>query len=405
MNTSNTFIKNKATAYLILPETSRYLRQKDKVKNNTFSNKLAYYQSDVINYSDYYPFGMLQPNRHGGENYRYGMNGMEQDNEVKGKGNHLDFGARCYDSRLGRWFAIDPLAEKFPDMSPYSGMGNNPIIYIDVDGKFIWLFLNKNQRKKVESEIKVARKDDVFNLVYSKIDETSPLPDVNGKKGFFIVYTRPLSQKDLDDFRRDSPNGVLGGNASLQTRRTSNGQYILDIKDNKNSYVISANVNLNPNRLNYSDIYEEYFHTGQNLYYLNKGIKSNNFKQPNDLTMEVEAKVSKIRSFYLGLDDDVKNNGVKIRSEMAKNGFFDYEMDFILNGNVIDSKVINSITNGYLYNVSMNLDLSGVYNDFIKGVQGQYSHTAGQEFEGFDYLNSLLKELNSQEKQVDKKTE
>ena len=43
------------------------------------------YVADVVSYSDYYPFGMLQPNRHGGS-YRYGMNGMEQDNEVKGKG-------------------------------------------------------------------------------------------------------------------------------------------------------------------------------------------------------------------------------------------------------------------------------------------------------------------------------
>jgi hypothetical protein len=34
--------------------------------------------------------------------YCFGFNGMEQDNEVQGQGNAYDFGARIYDSRLGR---------------------------------------------------------------------------------------------------------------------------------------------------------------------------------------------------------------------------------------------------------------------------------------------------------------
>ncbi len=38
--------------------------------------------------------------------YRYGFNGMEMDNEKNGNGNTMDFGARIYDSRLGRWFSV-----------------------------------------------------------------------------------------------------------------------------------------------------------------------------------------------------------------------------------------------------------------------------------------------------------
>ncbi len=71
------------------------------------------------------------------DNYRYGFNGKEKDNEVKGKGNSLDFGARMYDSRLGRWMSLDPLAAKYPMLSPYNFAGNNPIRYIDPDGKRI----------------------------------------------------------------------------------------------------------------------------------------------------------------------------------------------------------------------------------------------------------------------------
>lgn len=72
----------------------------------------------------------------GGE-YRYGFNGMENDNEIKGEGNSVDFGARMYDPRLGRWQALDPLAAKYPSMSPYNFVGNSPIMFIDPDGRKI----------------------------------------------------------------------------------------------------------------------------------------------------------------------------------------------------------------------------------------------------------------------------
>jgi RHS repeat-associated protein len=66
--------------------------------------------------------------------YRYGFNGMERDDEVKGGGNYLDFGARGYDSRIGRWISVDPLNQFH---SSYVGLGNNPIKFYDVDGRYI----------------------------------------------------------------------------------------------------------------------------------------------------------------------------------------------------------------------------------------------------------------------------
>src|SRR5690606_37327678 len=51
--------------------------------------------------------------------YRYGFNGMEKDDEVKGKGNHVDFGARGYDPRLGRWLSVDPKTNSIAFDSPY----------------------------------------------------------------------------------------------------------------------------------------------------------------------------------------------------------------------------------------------------------------------------------------------
>lgn len=67
--------------------------------------------------------------------YRYTFNGMEKDDEVKGAGNSYDFGARMYDSRLGRFLSIDQLASSYPWYTPYQFAGNMPIAAIDMDGK------------------------------------------------------------------------------------------------------------------------------------------------------------------------------------------------------------------------------------------------------------------------------
>ncbi|MGJ8664812.1 MAG: RHS repeat domain-containing protein [Patiriisocius sp.] len=86
---------------------------------------------------DYYPFGMLVPGRHGNSgDYRYGFQGQEMDNEVKGEGNSYDFGNRnIYDSRVARFFSTDPDDVKYPDFSTYGFAANNPILFIDVNGR------------------------------------------------------------------------------------------------------------------------------------------------------------------------------------------------------------------------------------------------------------------------------
>jgi len=74
--------------------------------------------------------------------YRFGFNGQEKDDEITGQtGSHYDFGARMYDSRLGRWLAVDPLAGKYPFASPYNFALNTPIQAVDPDGKLV-IFVN-----------------------------------------------------------------------------------------------------------------------------------------------------------------------------------------------------------------------------------------------------------------------
>ena len=65
---------------------------------------------------------------------RFGFNGKENDNDVKGFGNQQDYGMRVYDTRIGKFLSVDPLTKKFAWFSPYQFAGNNPNKFTDLDG-------------------------------------------------------------------------------------------------------------------------------------------------------------------------------------------------------------------------------------------------------------------------------
>ncbi len=89
----------------------------------------------VEGHCDYYPFGSpMQTRSWSSGAYRFGFNGKEKDDEIKGDGNFCDYGMRNYDTRIGRPFCVDMLASKYPELSPFQFFTNNPILNIDLDG-------------------------------------------------------------------------------------------------------------------------------------------------------------------------------------------------------------------------------------------------------------------------------
>ncbi len=79
---------------------------------------------------------MLLPKRHDNTPaYRYGFQGQEMDDEVKGEpGTSLNYTFRMHDPRVGRFFATDPLTPKYPHYSPYSFSGNKVIAFRELEG-------------------------------------------------------------------------------------------------------------------------------------------------------------------------------------------------------------------------------------------------------------------------------
>ena len=126
---------------------------------------IEYYNAEIITISDYYPGGMLISERSetfATNGYRFGFNGMEQDDEVKSEGNSYDFGARIYDSRLGRWMSVDPMASKQPSWSSYKSFFNNPNFFIDPTGETETIVTIVINQKTGEEYIVVAQANKVM---------------------------------------------------------------------------------------------------------------------------------------------------------------------------------------------------------------------------------------------------
>jgi RHS repeat-associated protein len=81
--------------------------------------------------ANYYPFGEIASQTGSNEDTRFDFTGQERD---RGTG-LIYFGARYYDSSLGRWMSVDPLANGTPDMTSYHFTHNNPVNRKDSDGQ------------------------------------------------------------------------------------------------------------------------------------------------------------------------------------------------------------------------------------------------------------------------------
>ncbi len=96
-----------------------------------------HYKPEILSIGEQYAYGMSMPGRSFSvEDYRYGYNGKENQDELLGEDNAQDFGARMYDARVGRWWGLDPLKKIYTSRSPYEAHGSNPIFYIDAEGSY-----------------------------------------------------------------------------------------------------------------------------------------------------------------------------------------------------------------------------------------------------------------------------
>ncbi|ASK31926.1 hypothetical protein CEY12_18230 [Chryseobacterium sp. T16E-39] len=155
------------------------------------------------------PFGetMLEQ-MDGSYNNPYKFNAKELDEDT----GLYYYGARYYNPRLSIWYGVDPLAEKYPEMSPYVYTANNPVKYVDPDGRdFILGILGMFRKDRTVSKMEVRATVYITgaNASAARAKELNTLAKgtfkskkVDGAEvGFNIkyVYKKNINSNDLKD--------------------------------------------------------------------------------------------------------------------------------------------------------------------------------------------------------------
>jgi RHS repeat-associated protein len=175
--------------------------------------------------SDYSPFGVLLDGRTmEGEGYRYGFNGMEKDDEVKGKGNSYDFGSRMYDSRVGKWLTIDPFARKLPTQSPFNFCLNDPLFYTDPDGEYPIITITKQKTGKTTLQ-RVIGITGTNKTQYTRVDLYTATVTDTEDKNFKMTFsvTRDAFVVNYGD---DNGSNITLTNVAFEPKDGNNNHYI-----------------------------------------------------------------------------------------------------------------------------------------------------------------------------------
>lgn len=186
-----------------------------KLPNGTVNTAVSYFSADIMTNSDYYPFGQVEPSRNGvySSNYRFGYNGMEHDDEVKGNDNSYTTEYREFDPRVGRWFMRDPVVKA--EESPYSSFDNNPVLHIDPKGND-WYENSKGE----------IRWNDARNPLGTKVglkDSYDTWTDVSGNDDPYKSSITVTTKSFIPD-KNDIPiRGAQGD--KLETQVTLTGNY------------------------------------------------------------------------------------------------------------------------------------------------------------------------------------
>ena len=156
-------------------------------------------RDSVEQVTHYYPFGGSFGDGVGSsvQDYLYSGKELTRFNAL----NWYNFGARWYDPAILRWNGVDKLAEKYKPVSPYSFCLNNPIRYVDLDGrapgdKFKYPTLAALDFGMIYNKLSILDNKEYASFIYKMLDK-------NGN--VYYTYAGPargrqnsVTQKGLD---------------------------------------------------------------------------------------------------------------------------------------------------------------------------------------------------------------
>jgi RHS repeat-associated protein len=182
-----------------------------------------HYTAEILSVQEQFAFGMNMPGRSFSvEEYRYGFNGKENQDELMANNSSQDFGARMYDARVGRWWGMDYMKKYYPSRSPYEAMASNPIFYVDVDGKYFTgncFLVSEVMDRLTMLQNKWPDKAHVYLEIKAAILEMAMDPDIefhlihggqkssDGKSGGSNTYNPEKKRIEITVFDQVKPDG------------------------------------------------------------------------------------------------------------------------------------------------------------------------------------------------------
>ena len=191
------------------------------------SSYITNLDGEVVQHIEYVPFGeVFVEERNNIWNTPYLFNAKEFDEET----GLYYYGARYYDPHISLWITTDPIKNKYPNISSYCYTANNPVRFIDPDGRIIklpkgtnseqiFIVLGNIQKLTDDKVVFSTQKDGSVRIKIASLGKgnksagTRLIRRINSSKRIMTINI--ISEKEEGNFETDdNPTNAINGKGS-----------------------------------------------------------------------------------------------------------------------------------------------------------------------------------------------